>query len=363
MFTPTLVLVTLIAGPEVVVIDSRGDGFRSETSVNGFPTEHMPSVQSISERTTGYPSWDHRCFPVHPYFLRPGANTAVMTYTFDDSLVAREEKGPWTQSVEVVTSTLVDEAQPVSLAKQSGPALTRAANKKPQKLTVTFKLPTDPPAWGWMKGVAIADNKEAAASLYAEYQKLWATLEGLPKQTPADRDAFRAATRASTAEFIRASESRGKRYTFVEDLTHAAGVLGMPGEFPPVPEPKGKAKTKKAEDPKVLAPPSLAPVHDAPSDTGPNDWPHLKWVPLPAAGHPGRLDQARRLRGRAARKARQHGRRPYLHVREQLDRRSLELPRHRQALVRGLVSQERRRCLGARRALPHVLGEHRQPLG
>ena len=283
MFTPTLVLVTLLAGADVVVIDSRGDGFRSESSVNGFSTAHMPSVESITGTTSGYPSWEHRCFPVHPYFLKPGTNTIVMTYTFDDSLVAREEKGPWRQTLEVMMSTLANDAEPVSLAKQAGPALTRAADKKEQKLSATFKLPVDPPAWGWTKSAAIADNKETAASLYAEYVKLWTTLQNLPKAAPAEREAFRTATRASTADFIRASESRGKPYKLVEDLTHAAATLGMPGDAPPEPATKGGKDKTKAPEPKPIKPPTLAPVTDTPSDTGPNLHPHLTWVPLPPA--------------------------------------------------------------------------------
>ncbi len=276
MLTPSLVLVTLLTGPDVVVIDSRGDGFRSETTVNGFSTEKMPSVESITGTTSGYPSWEHRCFPVHPYFLKPGTNTVVMTYTFDDSLVAREEKGPWNQAFEVVTSKLTGDDTPVSLVKQAGPPLTRAADKKEQKLTATFKLPADPPAWAWTRGAAIADNKETAASLYAEYTKLWTQLQSLPKAAPAGRDAFKSATRASTADFIRASESRGKPYKFVEELTHAAATLGMPDD----PSPAEREKAAKA---RAKAPPKLEPVHDAPSDTGPNLDPHLTWVPLPAA--------------------------------------------------------------------------------
>ena len=279
MFTPALVF-ALLAGPEVVVIDSRGDGFRSESSVNGFSTEHMPSVESITGTTAGYPSWEHRCFPVHPYFLKPGTNTLVMTYTFDDSLVGRDEKGPWRQSLEVMMSALDGDAEPVKLAREAGPQLTRAADKKPQKLTVTFKLPSEPTAWRWTKSAAIADNKETAASLYAEYQKLWKTLDELPKATPADREAFRTAVRASTADFVRASESRGKPYKFIDELAHAAATRGMPDDPPPETPTQGG---KKKEEVRPVKPPSLEPVTDTPSDTGPNLHPHLNWVALPPA--------------------------------------------------------------------------------
>lgn len=270
----TLALAVLVAVPDVVVIDSRGEPFRSETAVNGFSAEMMPSVQTIYGSTTGYPSWDHRCFPLHPYFLKPGGNIAVMTYTFDDSLVARDAPGPWTQSVEVVTSPLKDDAKPTPLAKQVSPAVGRDANGRTKTLTVSFTMPQSLPAWRWINGVAITDNKATADSLFAEYVKLWTVLDGLSKVGSTEREAFRAQARASTDEFVRASESRGKKYTFIDDLTYSASTLNMRGD-------EGMRTKPPKKGVKPVPVPSTAPVLDSPSDTGPNTGNHLTFLQLP----------------------------------------------------------------------------------
>lgn len=136
--------------------------------------------------------------PIHPYFLVRGKNTVKLT---DDEVSWVATRWDYLRS-----------ATNVELARGKG------------STAGTFEWDAPVRTWSWTKGAQIADTRENFESLFAEVQRFHEVLESLQGggSTAGQRqDAFFAEVRESTAEFIRASELRGKPFAFLEEFRAA----------------------------------------------------------------------------------------------------------------------------------------------
>lgn len=141
--------------------------------------------------------------PIHPYFLVRGTNTLQLAEPEVDWAVTRWDYLRSATNVEI----------------------TRGKGTTPG----TFEWDADVPAWSWTNGAQIEDSSDTFESLLAEIQRFHAELVALQDggtSAEARQDAFFAKVRASTAEFIRASELRGKPFAFLDDFRKA--LAGAP---------------------------------------------------------------------------------------------------------------------------------------
>jgi hypothetical protein len=136
--------------------------------------------------------------PIHPYFLVPGENHVKLA---DDEVDWAATRWDYLRS-----------ATNVELARGKGSA------------PGTFVWDVELPTWSWVHGVQIEDNRENFEGLLAEIERFHAALQSLADggATAQQRqDEFFAGVRASTAEYIRASELRGKPFAFLDELRKA----------------------------------------------------------------------------------------------------------------------------------------------
>ncbi len=142
-------LVLAVASTDLVVVDSQGDGLRSTTTINGFDAELMPSVQSCKATTSGYPSWDHRCYPLHPYFLRAGLNAIRVSYTLQLDLVEATAAGPFREAIKVSTMTTT-QPRTLPVPRSTGRPSTDARRRRQSTVAQhPFKLSPTQPSWDW----------------------------------------------------------------------------------------------------------------------------------------------------------------------------------------------------------------------
>jgi len=191
-----LISLVLAAASTDVVVEARGAGLRSVTHVNGFDANEARPIQS--------------------YFLKPGLNALRVDYSIDGEA---QGDGPW---ILIARATQGGN----ELVRQVGPTLTRTDMGKTKTLNTAFKLPTTLPFWDWMKSSAIANNDITKGSLYAEYQKLWATLNGMPSAGVERQVAFLQSAKAQMGDYIKAYESAGEKYGYVQDVIVAAAKGG-----------------------------------------------------------------------------------------------------------------------------------------
>jgi hypothetical protein len=211
---------------------------RHKAWVNGFGSDLLISVRSDRKKNiAGLKTSLASYCALHPYFLKHGPNEVRVEYALIPSYMTPDDQGPWQLEYRVASmeyrtgkelGTIFPEKELLRLAS---PALPRnAESAKPKTLTGSFKW-SEGPEWSWTKGRKIEDSSANRKSLQAAVQEFWNQLNSLfGKPIPA---AFARSTRSSIQEFIRASELRGKRFTFLDELLETASKLALPGDKSP----------------------------------------------------------------------------------------------------------------------------------
>jgi hypothetical protein len=211
---------------------------RHKALVNGFDAGLMISVRSNQKKqVSGLKTKLTSYCALHPYFLKRGANELRLEYTLDPSYAAPEDRGPWTLDCRVASinyspgkelGTTFSEKE---LLRLTSPALRKGEESgMPKSARGTFDWP-EGPDWSWTKGEKIEDTAANRKSLEAAASKFWNELNGVAgKPVPAS---LAASVRASVQEFIQASELRGRRFTFLDELLETASKLALPGDKTP----------------------------------------------------------------------------------------------------------------------------------
>ena len=237
------------------------EGFTHRESVNGFDVGILPSNKESHDHVQGFANVMQRYAIIRPYFLKSGENTLSATYTWEDSRVANEDPGPWQMHYTVANvSPIIGEGElyPRTQLAELLPAAVVKKNPDTKQHTSTVKFTwSEPvPEWRWTHGVKIQDTAATRESIYAEYAKFWKSLAAMyePKGTTAD-PAFqqvRDSAKASIREFIQASELRGTKYTYLDELFDTARRGATPGQSnePPAP-PKKNGKVSKIKMPSL----------------------------------------------------------------------------------------------------------------
>jgi len=211
---------------------------RPKTWVNGFDSDLLISVRSDQKRNVAGLKTKLASYCVlHPYFLKRGANELRIEYALDPSFMTPDDPGPWhldyrVSSMEYTTEkeygTIFPEKE---LLRLTSPALRKnAASEKLKTLTGSFKW-SEGPAWTWTKAKEIENTPQNRKTLQAAFEKFWNDLNGMFGKPVAPE--FAKNTRASIQEFIQASELRGKRFTFLDELLETSSKLALPGDETP----------------------------------------------------------------------------------------------------------------------------------
>jgi hypothetical protein len=270
------------SAPVAVYEVRRGDGMRYVTRLNGFSLEDLVTSQDRGDALRDFPS-AIAATVVHPYYLRAD-NVVTAEANLDDSLVAKEDQGPWSFAAaitrfEVGPDSRATEAAPTVLAELQTESVTRGNTAKRKSKEARFAWKDPLPVWAWNTAPVIKNDNATRDALYAELTAFHAGLVSLhDEKTPAaDKAKLRDRVKASTRDYVAACELYGKKDTFLDDLFAAATTLGLPGD---------EAVRAEAKKPKKRRPPELAPAHDEPRVTGPEDFAmdHLSLSPLPPKG-------------------------------------------------------------------------------
>lgn len=211
---------------------------RHKAWVNGFDSDLLISVRSDQKKkVAGLKTKLASYSALHPYFLKRGDNELRIEYALDLSYMTPDDHGPWkldcrVSSMEYTTAkdlgTVFPEKELLRLASPTLPKDAESAKLK--TLTGSFAWP-EGPAWAWTRAKPIENTPENRKSLEAAVGKVWNELNGMfGRPVPSD---FAGSTRASIQEFIQASELRGRRFTFLDELFETASKLALPGDKTP----------------------------------------------------------------------------------------------------------------------------------
>ena len=204
--------------------------------VNGFDTDALVSVSGNDGQVIGFATRMYDYSVLHPYFLKQGSNELRADYHLDLSFMVEADQGPWKLAVRVASTSYAPGGErdqkraETPLLTLTSPTLPKnQSSAAPHTMKGSFTWAPPVPTWGWTHGVKIDNTPATRASLFAEYQKIFASFDaewsGHKEVTDEQRDAFEKATRASTAEFTLASELFGRRFTFLDQLFVAARTL------------------------------------------------------------------------------------------------------------------------------------------
>ncbi len=190
--------------PSVAIINGPRNGPNDamgwvDYDVNGFPMAHQGCTRA-NQGPGSYVGIALLC-PIHPYFLKRGDNRIDARTDGSDLSITRWD---YLHSKSNVELTKVGRAQ-----------------------SAAFALDIALPEWPWIHGHPIGNTPENLVAVRAEVEKLHHALSHMAHGggTEASPSAFADGARASTAAFIHASELRGKRYQFLDELVAAAEGL------------------------------------------------------------------------------------------------------------------------------------------
>lgn len=211
---------------------------RHHAWVNGFDSSLLISVRADQKKKVpGLKTEMAGYSALHPYFLKHGANELRVEYSLKLSSVAPDDSGPWhlEHRVAAMNYTTGEELGTTfpeeELLRLATPPLAKdAESTKVKTLTGSFAW-AEGPVWAWTKAKPIENTPENRKSLEAAVGKFWNELNGMAgRPVPPE---FARSTRASIQEFIQASELRGKRFAFLDELLETASKLALPGDKTP----------------------------------------------------------------------------------------------------------------------------------
>lgn len=190
--------------PSIAIVEGHAGAYTIDPvpfRINDFPDAALTCMgDSLTPVVADY----LRICPIHPYTLVSGQNVATLG----------RESVTW--AVTRWDYLRVDRSQ--EIARWQG------------RTRGSFEWRADLPLWSWTSAPLIESTDSATESLHAEVMRFVAELTAIAEGEDVRRaDAFFAAVRHDTAEFIQASELRGKPFTFLELLRDALEGRALPG--------------------------------------------------------------------------------------------------------------------------------------
>jgi hypothetical protein len=211
---------------------------RHKAWVNGFGSDLLISVRSDQKRNVaGLKTSLASYCALHPYFLKHGPNEVRAEYALNPSYMTPDDQGPWRLEYRVASmeyrtgeelGTTFPEKELLRLA--SPPLAKNEESAKTKTLSGVFTW-SDGPEWSWTKSKKIENTPANRKSLQAAVQSFWDELNGMSGKAVQAELAH--GVRTSIHEFIQASELRGKRFTFLDELLETASKGALPGDKTP----------------------------------------------------------------------------------------------------------------------------------
>jgi hypothetical protein len=163
--------------------------------INGFRADGYGCLDADNHARV--PDVEVLC-PIHPYFLVKGDNRFL---TEQEGYELAIERWDYLSSKSIVELAKLGEGRDVS-----------------------FALELDLPEWPWVHGQPIVDTEETREALYLEVYAFHGRLAEVGRGGSAEE--LRQEVLSTTAAYVRASELRGKPYTFLDEVID--GLEGRP---------------------------------------------------------------------------------------------------------------------------------------
>jgi len=192
---------------------SRPPGIMPSLAIVRGPSREWGEIPPLKYEINGFRADGHGCLdadnhasvpevevlcPIHPYFLVRGENRFL---TEQEGYQLAIERWDYLRSKSIVELAKLGDGRDVS-----------------------FELDLDLPEWPWVHGQPIVDTDETREALYLEVYAFHDRLVDVGQGGSAEQ--LEQEVLSTTAAYVRASELRGKPYTFLEEMID--GLQGRP---------------------------------------------------------------------------------------------------------------------------------------